>query len=100
LFLGVLTDWVSFVVDEGYTSYAAQRWREGEWPHRDFFFLWTPGIVALHALLQEVGFSWTGERAAALMASALTPAILVRWAADWGFTRLQRFGFGILTIAW
>ena len=76
--LPLLTDWVSFAVDEGYTTYAAQRIREGDWPHRDFFFLWTPGTAYLHAGLQALGAGWLAERAAALAAAGFTAGLVLR----------------------
>ncbi|MGE3261612.1 MAG: hypothetical protein AB7K68_07535 [Bacteriovoracia bacterium] len=100
IFLGVLTDWVSFAVDEGFTSYGAQRLREGEWPHRDFFFLWTPGILVWHAFLQELGFSWLGERASALVAAAFTGALLLRQAHDWNFRATQRALLALGILLW
>lgn len=81
--LAVLTDWISFAVDEGYTSYAARRIREGELPHRDFFFLWTPGTAYFHAAMQALGASWVHERAAAMVASAASCALALRWAKEW-----------------
>lgn len=100
VFLPVLTDWVSFAVDEGFTSYGAQRLREGQWPHRDFFFLWSPGILVWHAWLQELGFSWIGERASALFFSSITPAILLLLVQEWGIRFSHRLLFSFLVIAW
>ncbi|HEY8279378.1 MAG TPA: hypothetical protein VIH99_07140 [Bdellovibrionota bacterium] len=96
--LPVLTDWVSSAVDEGYTSYAAQRIRAGELPYRDFFFLWTPGIAYLHALLQALGCSWVGERAAALLASCGSGFLVWRWARS--FTGKDRALLTLLLLAW
>ena len=100
IFLPVLTDWVSFIVDEGFTSYGAQRLREGQWPHRDFFFLWTPGILGWHALLQSVGLGWIGERASALLFSAFTPAAVWAVAKAGGFPIRHRLTFFFLVVAW
>ncbi|MGZ3693123.1 MAG: hypothetical protein ACXWQO_02810 [Bdellovibrionota bacterium] len=100
LFTRLLTDWVSFVVDEGFTTYGAQRLREGDWPHRDFFFLWTPGILVWHAFLQAMGCTWLGERAAALLAAAFTAAILQRQAMDWKFSGWQRLLLAAGVLLW
>lgn len=52
------TNWVGLVVDEGFVHHGVQRVLAGEVPHRDFFFLWTPGILWLHALAQLVTGEW------------------------------------------
>lgn len=98
--LPVLTDWVSSAVDEGYTSHAARRIREGEWPHRDFFFLWTPGTAYLHALLQTLGASWLVERAASLVAACGTCVLLLSWARKWRFSRADRIALASLFFLW
>jgi hypothetical protein len=100
LHLTTLVDWVGYAVDEGFTSYGAERWREGQVPHRDFFFLWTPGILALHAALQELGFSAAGERAASLLASAVTGVLVLRWAWDWGLAAAERWLLAALLFVW
>lgn len=48
------SDWVGFAVDEGFTQYAARRFLQGELPYKDFFFLWSPGVIFLHAFQQKV----------------------------------------------
>lgn len=98
--LPVLTDWVSSAVDEGYTSYAAQRIREGDWAHRDFFFLWTPGTAYLHALLQGMGAGWIAERAAALVASAGTSVLFLGWASRWSLPKPDRLALAALLFLW
>lgn len=50
----VCSDWVGFLVDEGFTNYGAQRLLAGQIPHKDFFFLWSPGILYWHALWQKI----------------------------------------------
>jgi hypothetical protein len=100
IFLRLLTDWVSFAVDEGYTTYGAQRLREGDWPHRDFFFLWTPGILVWHAILQALGCSWLGERASALLAAAFTGALLLQQAKEWNFRFAYRLVFAAGILLW
>lgn len=100
IFLPVLTDWVSFIVDEGFTSYGAERLREGQWPHRDFFFLWTPGILAWHALLQALGGSWIVERASSLVAAAATGVLLLRQAQEWNFSPRQRLLLALGMLLW
>lgn len=97
--LPVLTDWVSFAVDEGYTTYAAQRIREGDIPHRDFFFLWTPGTAYLHALLQALGAGWLQERAAAMLASGFS-AVLVLRASRLYLGARDRLLLALLLLAW
>lgn len=100
LFLRALTDWVSFLVDEGFTTYAAQRLREGQWPHRDFFFLWTPGILVWHALLQALGCSWLGERASALLAAGFSATLVLLQAREWGFRRGTQLLLAVALLAW
>lgn len=96
----VLTDWVGFAVDEGFTAYGAQRVREGQVPHRDFFFLWTPGILYLHALLQELGASAAGERMASLAASVLSGVLALRWGRRLGLVRAELAWLALLLAAW
>lgn len=98
--LPVLTDWVSSAVDEGFVSYAAQRIRDGAWPHRDFFYLWTPGTPLLHALLQALGADWRAERACALLASAGTSLLVMRWARDWALPSFERALLAALLAVW
>lgn len=98
--LPVLTDWVSSAVDEGYTSYAASRIRAGEWPYRDFHFLWTPGTPVLHAILQGLGFGWLGERAVALAASIGTGIFVLRFAKQWELRFLDFVFLGVLLMGW
>ncbi len=98
--LPVLTDWVSFAVDEGFTAYAAKRFLEGDLPHRDFFFLWTPGIVWLHALLQSLGASWLVERGFALLASSGTLFLCLAWAKRLGLDRGSRVLLFLLLFVW
>jgi hypothetical protein len=95
-----LADWVGFAVDEGFTTYGAQRVREGQLPHRDFFFFWTPGILALHALVQELGLSAAGERMLSLLASAGTGALILRWSLDLQLGRLERGVLLLLLMGW
>jgi len=98
--LPVLTDWVSAAVDEGFVTYAAQRIREGAWPHRDFFFLWTPGTPLLHAALESAGFSWVGERAASLVASAGSGLLILGWARRWRLPLFERALLAALLAVW
>lgn len=98
--LPVLTDWISSAVDEGYTSYAAQRIREGDWPHRDFFFLWTPGTAYFHALLQALGFDWVGERAVTLVAACTSSLLVLGWAKDWKLSSGDRALLMLLLFGW
>lgn len=55
LLLSVCSDWVGFIVDEGFTLYGASRMQAGELPYRDFFFLWTPGILYWQRLCEAAG---------------------------------------------
>ena len=98
--LPVLTDWISSAVDEGYTSYAAQRIREGDWPHRDFFFLWTPGTAYFHAALQEIGLEWVGERAASLLAACASSLVVLGFARDWKMSAGDRALLMLLLFGW
>lgn len=95
-----LTDWVSSAVDEGYTWYAAQRIREGAWPHRDFFFLWTPGTAAFHALLELAGLGWRGERMAALAAFLGSAYLVLQFARSWAMPFTERATLALLLGAW
>ncbi len=97
--LSVLTDWISFAVDEGYTSYAARRIREGEVPHRDFFFLWTPGTAYFHALLQWLGANWLMERAVPMLASAGSSLLVLRQARGL-LGRADSFLLMLLLLCW
>lgn len=97
--LSVLTDWISFAVDEGYTSYAARRIREGEIPHRDFFFLWTPGTAYFHALLQWLGAGWVIERAVPMLASAGSSVLVLRQARTL-LGRADSFLLMLLLLCW
>lgn len=98
--ISVLTDWIGYAVDEGFTAYGAQRLREGMIPYRDFFFLWTPGILGLHAALQEAGVSAAGERIASLLASAATGALVLRWGVEVGLNKAERILLGLLLLVW
>lgn len=100
LFLSVLSDWAGFVVREGYTTYGAQRLREGEWPYRDFFFLWTPGMLALHALLQELGASAAVERGLSLLAAAGSAALVLHEARRWKLLLRERWLLVALLFLW
>ncbi len=96
--LSVVTDWVSFAVDEGYTSNAARRILAGELPYIDFFFLWTPGTAFFHALLQKLGAGWQWERAASLIASAGSSVLVLRIASDFLSQRDRGFLICLLII--
>ncbi len=98
--LPVLTDWVSSAVDEGYTTYAAQRIRQGDWPHRDFFFLWTPGTAYLHAILQFMGADWIAERGASLFASCGSSLLILGWGKRWGLSRGDLALLMLLLLGW
>lgn len=98
--LTVLTDWIGYAVDEGFTAYGAQRIREGQVPYRDFFFLWTPGILGLHAFLQEVGFSAVGERFSSLLAAAGTGALIIRWGYELGLAAWEKLLLAALLLVW
>ncbi|MGZ3653947.1 MAG: hypothetical protein ACXVCS_00250 [Bdellovibrionota bacterium] len=98
--LPVLTAWVSSAVDEGFVTYAAQRIREGAWPHRDFFYLWTPGTPLLHAGLEAAGISWVGERAASLIASLGSALLILGWARRWRLPFVERALLAALLAVW
>lgn len=100
LHLHVLADWVGYVVDEGFTAYGAQRLREGQVPHRDFFFLWTPGILFAHAALQELGASAAVERALSLLASVASAALVFRWGIRLGLEVVERWLLAAALCVW
>ena len=99
-FLKVMSDWPGFMIREGYTTYGAERLRDGEWPYRDFFFLWTPGVLALHALLQELGASAVVERGASLLAAVGSAALIFHEARRWHLTRRERGYLMALLFLW
>lgn len=98
--LPVLTDWVSFAVDEGYTAYGTDRLLAGEMPHRDFFFLWTPGILYLHGLAQSWGADWLVQRGLALSAASGTVFLAMAWAKKLGVDTPWRLLFGGNLLVW
>lgn len=61
--LPLCSDWAGFIVDEGFTLYGAMRWAQGEIPHRDFFFLWTPGNLFFQKIfaLLPLPAIWAGR---------------------------------------
>ncbi|RZA07935.1 MAG: hypothetical protein EOP11_06335 [Proteobacteria bacterium] len=99
-FLKVMSDWPGFVIREGYTTYGAERIRAGDWPYRDFFFLWTPGVLALHAFLQELGASAAVERGASLLAAVGSAALIFHEARRWHLNRRERGYLMALLFLW
>ncbi|MCO5142384.1 MAG: hypothetical protein M9962_04755 [Oligoflexia bacterium] len=95
----LVADWLGFIVDEGYTLDAAQRILKGEVPHRDFFFLWTPGTAYLHAFLDWLGFGWLQSRWVAALVAALTSSILFSHFSKLDIGR-SRFFFYFLLLFW
>ena len=51
--INICSDLVGFLVDEGFTLYGARRVLHGEIPYKDFFFLWSPGVLYWHAAIQS-----------------------------------------------
>jgi hypothetical protein len=91
--LPVMATWVGVLVDEGYTQHGAQRFLRGEWPYRDFFFLWSPGVILLHGWVQEHFPSW--ERGLPLWAATLNGSLLL-WL---GINKSQIRGHFLLLLA-
>lgn len=98
--LPVLTDWVSFAVDEGFTAYGTDRLLRGEWPHRDFFFLWTDGILWMHALAKLLGVGWLGERGLSLSAATINVVLCLAWAKRLGLGRFSQGLLFLLSLTW
>lgn len=99
-FLSVMSDWPGYVIREGYTTYGAQRIRFGDWPYKDFFFLWTPGVLALHGFLQELGLSAAAERGASLLAAVGSAALIFHEARRWYLNRRERAYLMALLFLW
>lgn len=98
--LSILVDWVGYAVDEGFSTYAAQRIREREIPYRDFFFLWTPGILFVHAFLQELGLSDLWSRGASAFFAALASGLTFSLGSFWLRAFLPRLGLFCLLFLW
>ena len=98
--LPVLQDWVSLAVDEGWIHYGAQRLNQGELPHRDFFFLWTPGILLVQASIMKLGGGWLTERGLSLFFAALTVFGLNLWAVRLKFSKNEILWMFFLHLAW
>ncbi len=58
LFLPAMNPWIGVLVDEPYTLVAAMRVADGQIPYRDFFFLWTPGVIYLHEAIHALTHEW------------------------------------------
>lgn len=73
LFLPAGNPWIGVLVDEPFTLVGASRVVSGEVPYRDFFFLWTPGVLYLHAALHAFTNEWlfSGRVLIALLGVAL-----------------------------
>ncbi|NUM87821.1 MAG: hypothetical protein HUU37_01320 [Bdellovibrionales bacterium] len=101
LFLPSGQNWIGVVVDEGFVHHGAQRVLAGEVPHRDFFFLWTPGILWLHALAQTLTgeFLYTG-RLLVVGQGLVLLWLQLRMARDLGLGGAARILLWILVAVW
>lgn len=100
LFLATLNDWNGFLGEEGTFTYGAQRWLSGEWPYRNFFYLWPPLVLAFHAAAEFLGASDAGLRALSLAAGAGSVGLLLQESRHWLTNWKERLILVALLLLW
>jgi hypothetical protein len=91
----LLTDWPSFLWQEGRLDYGALRLELGQWPYLHFYFSDTPGSLALQWLSRQLSLPSLFFH---LTAAALAATTVFHWSCGWSFSR--RILLGVILLAW